>query len=149
MQNRILKSTVAIIFAALFAIVSASAQTNNQVVAKIPFDFYVKNQKFAAGEYVIERANPASLQAAVIFRQKTGGNSQIVMMLPLAVNAQSNQAQPNLIFNRYESDYFLSEFRNPADSFGAQLPRVKKERNLAKQFGAPKRETIVLNSIQR
>lgn len=150
MKNQILKSIAVIIFVTLFAAVSSYAQTNHQVVAKIPFDFYVKNQKFTAGEYVIERANPASLQAALIFRQKDGGNSQIIMMLPLTVNALSrNQAQPNLIFNRYESDYFLSEFRNPADNFGAQVTKAKNERNLAKRFGAPKRETVVLNSVQR
>lgn len=146
MKKQILKSIIAAGFLVLFAAVSARAQTNNQVVANIPFDFYVKNQKFTAGEYVIERANPASLQAALIFRRKDDGNSQIVMMLPLSVNAQTRQAQPNLIFNRYESDYFLSEFRNPADSFGAQLPKAKKERNLAKQLGEPKREVVVLST---
>ena len=149
MKNQIVKSIVAISFVMLFAVVSASAQTNNQVAANIAFDFYVKNQKFAAGEYIIERANPSSLQSALIFRQKDGKNSRIVMMLPLAVNALSSKTQPSLIFNRYGADYFLAEIRNPADSFGAQLPKVKKERTIAKQTGAAKREIVVLTSNQR
>jgi len=148
MKNQILKS-IAAVFVMLLAIASANAQTNNQVAANIPFDFYVNNQKFAAGEYVIERANPSSLEASLIFRQKDGKNSRIVMMLPLAVNAQSGKAQPSLIFNRYGAEYFLSEIRNPADSFGAQLPKVKKERSLAMQFGEPTREIVRLSSNRR
>jgi hypothetical protein len=149
MKNQILKSIVAVSFVMLFAIVSASAQTSNQMVANIPFDFYVKSQKFTAGEYVVERANPNSFSASMIIRQKDGKNSNIVMMLPLTVNAGTGKNQPSLIFNRYGADYFLSEVRNPADSFGAQFPKVKLERNLAKQSGEAKRETIALSSDQR
>ncbi len=149
MKNQIIKSIVVVSFVMLFVAVSANAQTSNGMVAKIPFDFYVKNQKFAAGEYVIERATPNSFSASVIIRQKDGAKSRIVMMLPLDVDGNLSEIQPNLIFNRYGSDYFLSEVRNPADNFGARLPKVKLERNLAKQFGEAKRESVVLSKIQR
>lgn len=66
-------------FIMLFSLVSANARTNNQMVAKISFDFYVKNQK---------------------------------------------------------------KF-----SFGAQIPKVKQERDLANQSGETKREIAVMSSI--
>jgi hypothetical protein len=71
------------------------------------------------------------------------------MMLPLTVDSGSGKTQPTLIFNRYGSEYFLSEVRNPGDNFGAQLPKVKQERNLAKQTGEAKREAVALSSNQR
>jgi hypothetical protein len=149
MKNQSLKSIVAVSFVMLFTFVSAYAQTNNRMVAKIPFDFYVKNLKFAAGEYIVEKANIDSNSPIMIFRQKNGENSKIIMMLPLTVDAGSGKAQPSLIFNRYGADYFLSEVRNPADDFGAQFPKGKQERNLAKQSGEAKRESVALSSNQR
>ncbi len=128
------------------SIVSVNAQTNGRVAANISFDFSVGDLKFAAGEYIIEKAAPQSNNASLIIRKKDGKASRIIMMLPMDVKAQNRDAQASLFFNRYGTEYFLSEVVNNADRFGARTPRSKKEAELARQFGSPTRESVALST---
>ncbi len=149
MKNQKIKSIIVVGFLVLFATFSANAQTGKPLVADIPFDFYVKNQKFEAGKYTIERAAPNSFSASIIIRQKDGKKSKILMLLPLELKNERGEFSAKLIFNRYGSEYFLSEVQNPADDFGAQSPKVRLEKNYAKQHGEPTRETVLLSTVQR
>lgn len=144
MKKQIIKSIVAVSFLVLVSIVSSNAQTHSQIAVNVPFDFYVKNQKFTAGKYLIESLNPRSNQTNLVIRQKDGEAKMVVMMLPLTVNGERSEAKPILIFNSYGSTYFLSEIRNPVENFGAQLLKTKEEKNLARQFGNPTREAVAL-----
>ena len=148
MKNQIVKSFVVVTLITLASIVSANAQTNGRVTATVSFDFSVGDQRFAAGEYIIEKATPQSNNTSLIIRKKDGKSSRIVMMLPLDVKAKNGDTQASLFFNRYGSDYFLSEVVNTNDHFGAKMPKTKEEANLARQFGTPTRETVALNSVK-
>jgi predicted transposase YbfD/YdcC len=148
MKKQIVNLIAAIGSLVLLSAMSANAQTQGKLVAHIPFDFYVQNQKFEAGDYIVESVSKQSSQTNLVIRQKDGDAKKLVMMLPKVVRNNGRDTQAVMAFNRYGEDYFLSEIRNPSESFGAQLPRSRAEKKLARQFGKPEREIIAMN-IQR
>src|SRR5438309_1549636 len=89
MKKQILMIVATIGFTFVLAGVSVNAQTHGKLAANIPFDFYAGNQKFTAGEYTIDSANPRSDGATLIFRQKNGKSSKILMLMPEMVNGES------------------------------------------------------------
>jgi hypothetical protein len=128
---------------AVFAI-SGNSQTHGRMIASVPFDFNAKGHLFTAGEYVIENIDRGTGGRSLMFRAKGGGASRIITMMPLHVNSVSPEGDVVLVFNRYGSEYFLSEVRNPVESFGGALPRSKAESNAAKATGEAKREIIAM-----
>jgi hypothetical protein len=142
MNKLLINFGIILTFVFVGAIASAQAQTKNIVIADIPFDFYIKNQKLTAGEYEIKKLYLGGNQTTLVFQPKGGKTSTIVTMLPLLANREMSENQPRLIFNRYGSDYFLTKVLNPAENFGAQLPKTKGEIKLAKNIVETKQETV-------
>lgn len=130
----------------LFSAISANAQTQGKIVAHISFDFYVQNQKFEAGDYIVESVSPGSSQTSLAIREKNGNAKTLVTMLPKVVNNNGRDTQTVLSFNRYGDNYFLSEIRNPLENFGAQMPKSKEEKTIARRFGKAEREIITANT---
>jgi hypothetical protein len=149
MKRQILNAIIRVSFLVLIAFISANAQTPAEIAFNVPFDFYVKNQKLPAGTYLIKSLDPYSDQATLVIRQKEGKAALIIRGLPLEVSTEEFEALPSLTFSCYGSSYFLSEIRNPARKFGAQLSKSRTEKNLAGQFGKEKTETVALNSVKR
>jgi hypothetical protein len=142
MKKQGLKSIVAVSFLFALGVVATPAQVQSQIAVSVPFDFYVKNQKLAAGEYRIESLNPRSNQPDIVIRQKNGRVKELVMMLRLTLSGAGSDPKPRLVFNRYGSNYFLSEITNPTENFSAHMPKSKVEKTLTHQFGKAERETI-------
>ena len=144
MKRQTLQSIATLVFLCAFTGLNAQAQTRGALTARIPFDFYVQNQKFAAGDYAISSVSPQSNQTALVIRAKDGKAARTVIMLPKIIDAGRGNVLASLLFNRYGDEYFLAEISNPAESFGAQMARTKEERNLAQHSGKPRRETVVM-----
>ena len=70
---------------------------------KIPFDFYVGEMKLPAGAYTLEHAD------SLLRVQDQSGHGATVLtngaILPAAIE------QPELVFHRYATHYFLSEVK--------------------------------------
>lgn len=148
MKKQFISLIMAIGSLVLFSAVSANAQTQGKITAHIPFDFYIQNQKFEAGDYVVESVNLHSNQTSLAIRQKNGNAKTLVTMLPKIVNNNGRETQTVLSFNRYGDNYFLSEIRNPLENFGAQMPKSNKEKTVARSFGKAERERITA-TVQR
>lgn len=142
------KLALIIAFVFTFA-VFANAQSNSQIAVNIPFDFYVQNQKMPAGDYRIESISPQSNQPFLIFRQKDGKATAIILAITAKSNFDDKKSQITLNFSRYDDYYFLSEIRNPLQLTEFSFNPSKTEKFLAKKFGKPTQEMVAVNSAQK
>jgi hypothetical protein len=98
------------------------------VRANVPFEFYVGNSKMPAGEYTIRESRFGSTFLQV--RKDDGGNSAYVSSN--AANPKSSESSAELIFHRYNDDYFLSEVWSTGNEMGNRIGASKKELELVK-----------------
>jgi hypothetical protein len=116
--------------ASVFALVAAAAafaQDSLQLKANVPFEFAVGSQTFPAGVYTVDAATPGSL--IVKSADHHGG------VIAMTTGVQTNAAPPRaeLIFTRYGSQYFLTQVWPGGTHLGRQLPKARRERELAKE----------------
>jgi hypothetical protein len=122
-----------------FAVVSANAQAGVRCIGNIPFDFNVGKTSFKAGDYTIRFVDPSSENGAVVISDSKGMTSKIVMSIPKDLNAQSGVS--NIVFNRYDDRYFMSEISTP--TMAAAFSQSNVERQLAKKRES-QRETVAV-----
>jgi hypothetical protein len=128
MKNQVLVCAVFGLILATLGAVAAQAQSDHSLVANIPFAFWVQQEKYPAGEYVVD-----PLQHGYLRLRSIDGGSVILHVLP-------NYSHPNvgpkgkLIFNRYGDHYFLKEAWIPSADFGMNFMPSKVEVGMAKQF---------------
>jgi hypothetical protein len=121
----------------LTAAVSASAQTQYRM--HIPFDFNIGQLGFAAGDYSVSLLSQASDKKLILIRDAKGRSSYTVM--PTGTDSNSKIDLTNLVFNRYENQYFLAIISTP--NFKAELSKSKLEEKIAKSLKA-KREMLAM-----
>ena len=110
---------------------SASAQPADELVAEIPFDFYVGGKTMPAGEYTV-RTVTAYDDGGLQIRSADG--SEGVLILAHAAQARSRRPGPaRLVFNRYGDQRFLSVVWR-SGGYGRELRPSKRERNLRKEL---------------
>lgn len=147
MTKKNLRNIVMFSLFAIFAVANLHAQSSREQTASIPFSFTVADKTFPAGEYRVERLNPASDKAAIAIKSADGHMSKIVLTMP--VQANETRATARLVFNHYGDQYFLAQVWTPADNTGLAVPESKTERTLARNSGQerePERATIALNA---
>ena len=113
------------------AVVSANAQSSNQVVSNIPFEFVVGDKTLPSGAYSVRPANAQG--NALMIQSKDGKASAIRLTDP--TEQRNNKRYARLIFHRYGQNYFLCEVWN-GDSTGRQLTRSKQERAIERELAA-------------
>lgn len=145
MKKQILSALVIGIIA-LFSYTAANAQLNSPINVSIPFDFYVGDKKMTAGTYTIGRLSPLTSQTALLLRRVDGKAQAVMFAVPMKASRKSDVS---LLFNRYDTEYYLSEIRNQFAEFGVRLPQGKTEINLARQYVKPKEETVTLTSTRK
>jgi len=118
---------------------AAQAQKANRYEASVPFDFSVGNKTFAAGDYAFGLNNPLAYQSSLTIRELKSGKTQVVIITREQADDFSNTSQ--LVFNRYEDRYFLTELTT--SKLRAKFSRAKTESRLAKEKTA-RRETVAL-----
>lgn len=121
----------------LIEIVSAEAQT--QYRAHIPFDFTIGQNSYHAGDYFIKSVNALSANNAIVISDAKGRNSHIILMAGGEDYAKAKIG--TLVFNRYETQYSLSEINTP--SFIAKLAKSKAEETVARNRNV-QRNTVAL-----
>jgi hypothetical protein len=112
---------------ALVAAAAALAQGTMQLKANVPFEFAVGSQTFPAGVYTVGAATAGSL----IIRSAEHHGGTITMTTGVQTMAAPPEAE--LIFTRYGSQYFLSQVWPGGTHVGRQLPKARRERELAKE----------------
>ncbi|MBZ5596170.1 MAG: hypothetical protein LAP39_28325 [Acidobacteriia bacterium] len=109
MANSIFKKWKRFAGCALFAVCSLHAASGPKIVAKVPFDFVVRNQKMAAGEYTI---SIDSLRTVILVRGEADNSA--VFTLTTAAESGKINVDPKLVFRRYGDRFFLSQVRGLA-----------------------------------
>ncbi|MBX7175082.1 MAG: hypothetical protein K1X72_29160 [Pyrinomonadaceae bacterium] len=121
-------------FALVIFSVSAFAQSGN-LMADIPFNFYVGNEKLSAGKYEIKRVSPNAF--LLIGKDE---KVKILAQTPLTTGDASSASSERLVFNNYGSKYFLREVFSNRNTVGRALYESKSEKILRQ--GLPENEGI-------
>jgi hypothetical protein len=134
-MKRHLSLTLVMLAAFLLPAVSAQAQ---MLKATIPFDFSVGQATLPAGDYVVSK--PGNSQNVLVIRAENGGGNAFAMTG--SVTSASTNDNGKLVFNRYGSQYFLSQVWAAGSDSGHQLRPSKAEREIAKNASKPKVEIL-------
>src|SRR5581483_8581372 len=120
--------TLVTVIAVLLVSGSAYAQTIS-VKAEIPFDFVVSGHTLAAGPYTIDSMGNGGAKALLV-----RSADQQEKMIVLASGAQSAQPadRTKLVFHRYGARYFLSQIWVAGNPLGHQLPKSRREAEVAR-----------------
>jgi hypothetical protein len=134
----------ALVFATMFAVSTATAQSANQLVANIPFEFSAGNQKLPAGKYSVSVIS-SSDQKVLRLRQLDGRNSIVVQMHAVEGKAQDGG---RMVFHRYGDSYFLAQTFAAADSIGLEAAKSRSEKAIERELASSSRkmETVALST---
>jgi hypothetical protein len=89
----------------LMGISSASVvRADERVVAHVPFAFIVGGSRMPAGDYVVKEVDgdPSVIEIA------SADNHRSTYMLTMASSSNETTAQPGLVFEKFEGQYFLA-----------------------------------------
>ncbi|OFW30248.1 MAG: hypothetical protein A3J28_11860 [Acidobacteria bacterium RIFCSPLOWO2_12_FULL_60_22] len=109
------------------------AQSKKTLVAKIPFEFVVGDRTLPASEYIVEHVFWGS---SAIRIQTEDGPGPYGLTTSMLVQRPVHEAEGKLIFHRYGDTYFLSQVWLPTRITGQQVPKPKRERELAQQVNS-------------
>lgn len=148
MKKQAFTTIGAMMFAALFTVSAAKAQTpNQQITASIPFEFNAGNQTLPAGKYAVRVTNPVSDQRVLQIRSLDGSKNIVLQMY--SVNGTTRD-EAKLVFHRYGERYFLAQVWTAGDSIGMEAPRSRAERFAGSNLASNSRkiETVALTVKQ-
>lgn len=128
----IISSTIMVMTLASLSVQALSARV---LVAKVPFNFYVKDKALPAGEYRIEAIQVGGSPALKI--QSSDGWVTAIVAIRL-VSAESHHLESRLVFNRFGDQYFLSQIQGFEENSIHTLTRSRVEDALAKRGSTPK-----------
>ncbi|HEX6127095.1 MAG TPA: hypothetical protein VFZ23_17110 [Pyrinomonadaceae bacterium] len=121
----------------------ASAQTANRLVADIPFDFYVRNEKLPAGKYMFERTSELTFPTALIVRSVDGPGRRSIIVSTIAGDVKARTSDGlQITFNRYGSVFYLSGLNLAANSLSLKILKTSAEREMARLADAAPPVTI-------
>jgi len=129
-----MKSTTILAFAVLAAIlfsVPTFVQAQTTMRVKVPFDFYIGDQRFPTGQYAMWRG-----QGFLVRLSDANGHTSASFAI-FGYRPSSGESG-RLIFNRYGESHFLTEIRWPASDATSQFPTSSREREAAQNV-APER----------
>jgi hypothetical protein len=96
----------------------------------IPFEFYVGNEKFPAGDYkIMQQGVPGGSALLILGEHKS---NPIVLTTPIT-NSHPNR-NTLVVFNKYAGNLFLSEAHWYGTDIARKLPMSSFELELAKSF---------------
>jgi hypothetical protein len=125
---------------------SAIGQTVH-VRADVPFNFAVGSKTLPAGTYDVGSID--NVNTKMLLLQSRDGNSSMMVGSNAAANLKPAD-KTKLVFNRYGSQYFLSEVWVNGATRGHQLPKTSREKELAKDFAQnlTQRRVEIVASLQ-
>ena len=126
------KQALQIVFTvSLFGLLCAGARAqtaNNVMKFHVPFEFVVGERTMPAGDYLVSFVSPQSSPTALLIKSGDGRASRIIQMTP--VEARRARRAATLVFNRYGTQHFLSQFWTPAERAGLKVRRSRSERTV-------------------
>ena len=102
-----------------------AVQAQSHLIANVPFDFHVGKKAMAAGSYEVLSI---SEQVDLVNNMDTGVAAFVVK----AIHVQGMYDEgAKLVFNKYGNQYFLSQIWDGRSNVGIELPKSKRETELA------------------
>jgi hypothetical protein len=142
-------STVASFFlcisllAGSFALVPG-AQAQNGVIANVPFEFSINNQRLAAGTYLFNFTSGSLTPSndTLLVRNASTGKRQFLKVFPERTDAILSDGR--LLFQRYGSSYYLSQIWIPGRNQYSRCVQSCSERQaLLDAKNAPSTKVVV------
>jgi len=97
--------------AAVLVIAAPAARAQDQVVATVPFDFFVGTARMPAGDYRISEEPGGNVVKVAGER-----NEQASLALTMAGSIDESLSQPELVFDKIGNTYFLERIVIDADN---------------------------------
>jgi len=121
---------VALAFAT--AVVSVNAQSSNEVVANIPFEFTVGDQALPSGKYAVKATSP---HVSALMIQSADTKCSAIRLTNSIESTKTNQ-RARLVFHRYGERYFLAEVWSGASNIGRNLLKSRQERAIEREVAS-------------
>ena len=118
---------------------SVSAQSQRSKVIEIPFNFIIGDKTLPAGAYTVE---PNRRDFDLVWKIRSSDNRNSALFITMAVRKDAPKTT-ELVFHRYGGKYFLSQIWTPGGNTGRELLMSHLERELAKNSGESRAETVV------
>jgi len=97
--------TLAALMFCMTAGASVARADEDEIVAKVPFDFVVGTAHMPAGKYIVK---PAAEGPGVVSIERADGHAAVfALTAPMAWDANAPNAE--LVFQKHENHYFLSK----------------------------------------
>jgi hypothetical protein len=130
--------------AGLFTVLASTTYSYGQtsvVQADVPFPFQVGETTMPAGKYILR-------ESGVLLTVRGEAGKPAVMILTSPTEHRSKSSRSSLAFERYDSDYFLTNIREGGSQNGRALPKSKREKELARRvtFGHTEEVALQTNS---
>jgi hypothetical protein len=132
MRNNIAFTFVAAIIFVLFSGFEINAQSVTRLIATVPFEFYVGNEKLPPGSYEFEPANRQAIPGSLVIRRVERSGVQSTM-IPVLASFDSVDANPVITFNRYGSVHYLAGVSSGSNGFALRVGKSSREKQLAKE----------------
>jgi hypothetical protein len=134
MKEQVRKLAALAAMAMVLAVTTATAQSRRGISVEVPFGFVANGTVIEPGRYVIE-TRPRGAWEIIEIRSSDGRPIMNVRSQSLSGPAVAD-AQPKLVFNRYEGGNFLTEiWFNGRD--GSRVPAGKAELQLRAAGSTP------------
>ena len=131
-MKRMLFTIVAAAVSLLAFTGAASAQSNLDVRASVPFSFVVDNHVLPAGDYQITQLRPTLI---VLHNADTAKSATALTLFDRPEKGATGN--PALIFHRYGNEYFLAQVIANNTQEARQLLTSSAEKKLSKEQGMP------------
>lgn len=107
------------------AVVSAHAQSTDQIMIDVPFDFVIGKSALKAGVYDVQE----EVQSGILtFTSRDGQQRRFAFTIP--GESTNDNRQPEVVFVRYGNESFLSKVFLSGDNECLILPRSSREKDL-------------------
>jgi hypothetical protein len=118
MRKRIRRVAGVVLATALVAVAApTTTQANERIIAKVPFAFVVHDSRLPPGEYVVKTLSddPSVWVVASV------DGRQSVLISTIAGSSSLTPAKPELVFERFDNQYFLARVV-PGDDSEREIP---------------------------
>ena len=123
----------------------ANAQVDTQIVANVPFAFVVGDTTLPAGGYQIKTVDDADGNVLEI-RSANSRTTVVFNTVQTEIRDDQTVSKTELVFNKVEGQYFLSQIWVAGTSSGDELTPSRKEKRLAKGGSQSEKQYVVAST---
>jgi hypothetical protein len=127
-----------ILLGLMMPVIAAGIQVISRVTFSTTFPFTAGNAKLPAGIYSIR---PTDDDSEIMEISSADGKTSALFETMMAEMPRT-PTKGEVVFKKYGDNYVLSEIYEPGSKFGAMTIKTHAERQQAKKYGTPGRESV-------